>query len=106
MERKRSRGNPRNPLLQNWEAEQDSNLRPLPCKGNALPTELAARPDLSARKNTVAVARLPCQPAAWLWYDSHGPDVGSTDADKPRGSSRIPGETKCSSSFVAGRFHG
>ena len=26
-----------------WWAVQDLNLRPLPCKGNALPTELTAR---------------------------------------------------------------
>ena len=33
-----------------WWAEQGSNLRPRPCKGRALPTELSARAASSVRR--------------------------------------------------------
>src|SRR5207247_10913800 len=34
---------PQKALIFRWWAEQGSNLRPRPCKGRALPTELSAR---------------------------------------------------------------
>jgi hypothetical protein len=37
------RKNPGKSLVNWWWAEQGSNLRPQPCKGRALPTELSAR---------------------------------------------------------------
>src|SRR5207237_6399995 len=48
-----------NPSVVRWWAEQGSNLRPQPCKGRALPTELSAR-SLSVRSLQDAARSMRC----------------------------------------------